>query len=96
MTDAGGHLEAKAFDLLCYMVTSAANLPTENRLYGPYRLIDAAARLVTLLEEEGVRSDRLADVRARIQAGQFMVMEDEQAFCQFLHELALSLVPLLD
>jgi hypothetical protein len=52
-------IEPKAFELVCYMVTSACNLLNENRLYGPFRLIDAASRLITLLEEEGVRSKRL-------------------------------------
>lgn len=89
-------LEAKAFELVCYMVTSAANLPHENRLYGPFRMIDAASRLITLLEEEGVDSDRLREIRERIVAGQYTVMQDEQMFKDFLQQLVLDLVPLID
>ena len=61
-------IEPKAFELVCYMVTSACNLLNENRLYGPFRLIDAVSRLITLLEEEGVRSKRLKEIRERIVA----------------------------
>lgn len=88
--------EAKAFELLCYMVTSAANLPHENRLYGPFRMLDAAERFVALLEEEGIGSERLQDIRGRIEAGKYMVMQDEQGFIDFLQELVIALVPLMD
>jgi len=43
-------IEPKVFELISYMVTSACTLLNENRLYGPFRLIDAASRLITLLE----------------------------------------------
>ncbi len=89
-------LEPKAFELVSYMITSAANLLHENRLYAPYRMIDAASRLITLLEEEGVQSDRLRVLRARIDEGKFSVMEDEQVFANFLQELVLALVPLME
>ncbi len=89
-------LEAGAFEMVCYMATSACNLVNENRLYGPFRLIDAAARLITMLEARGVRSDRLDAIRARIEADQQTVMTDEAYFCNFLQELVLSLVPLME
>jgi len=89
-------IEPKAFELVCYMVTSACNLLNENRLYGPFRLIDAASRLITLLEEEGVRSKRLKEIRERIVAGQYCVMEDEKVFTDFLQDLVLDLIPLME
>lgn len=89
-------LESRAFELVCYMVTSAANLPNENRLYGPFRLVDAASRLIALLDEQGVSSDRLGQIRERIVAGQYSVMQDEQVFKDYLQQLVLDLVPLME
>jgi hypothetical protein len=89
-------LEPKAFELVSYMITSAANLLHENRLYAPYRLVDAASRLITMLDEEGVHSDRLHALRAQIDEGKFSVMTDEQLFADFLQDLVLALVPLME
>jgi hypothetical protein len=89
-------LEPKAFELVCYMVTSACNLLQENPLYGPFRLVDAASRLITALEEEGVQSPRLAEIRERIAAGQYTVMEDEDVFANFLQDLVMALIPMMD
>jgi len=88
-------LEAEAFALVCYMITSACNLLRENRLYGPYRLIDAASRLITILEKEGIKSARLDEIRQRIMARQFTVMEDEATFATFLEDLVLALIPMM-
>lgn len=89
-------IEPKVFELVSFMVTSACNLLNENRLYGPYRLVDAASRLITLMESEGVESARLNEIRERIIADQHSVMEDERIFADFLQDLVLSLVPLME
>ena len=89
-------MEAKAFELICYMVTSACNLLNENRLYGPFRLVDAAQRLITIFEEEGIESPRLQEIRERIADGQYSVMEDEALFADYLRDLVVALVPLMD
>jgi len=89
-------IENKAFELICYMITSACNLLNENRLYGPFRLLDAANRLITVLEEEGVKSKRLKEIQERIVAGQNSVMEDEKIFADFLQDLVLALIPLME
>ena len=89
-------VESKIFELVCYMVTSACNLLRENRLYGPFRLVDAASRLIALMEEEGLESERLKRIREQILAGQYSVMEDEKAFADFLQDLVFSLVPLME
>jgi hypothetical protein len=93
--DVNDHLESEVFALVCYMVTSACNLPRENRLYGPYRLIDAASRLITILEKEGIKSARLDEIRQRIMAEKFTVMEEEATFIAFLEDLVLALIPLM-
>ena len=92
---ANERLEEEAFALVCYMITSACNLLGENKLYGPYRLIEAASRLIAMLKDEGIESPRLEEIRQKILAGQFTVMEDEVAFAAFLEDLVLALIPMM-
>ena len=42
----------KYFELLVYMITSAAGLKGEPRIYGPLRMIEASGRLCMLMLEE--------------------------------------------
>jgi len=73
-------------------VTSGRNLLTETPLYGPFRLVDAASRLISILEEEGVESDRLQAMRTEIDAGKYSVMSDVEEFESFLDSLVDTLV----
>lgn len=85
-------LEERVFELVGYMVTSGRNLLTETPLYGPFRLVDAASRLISILEEEGVGSDRLQAMRTEIDAGKYSVMSDVEEFESFLDSLVDTLV----
>ncbi|GAH77892.1 unnamed protein product, partial [marine sediment metagenome] len=38
----GDKLEKEVFELICYMLISAKNLDRETKMYGPFRLVDAA------------------------------------------------------
>ncbi|GAG33178.1 unnamed protein product, partial [marine sediment metagenome] len=42
-------LERGIFELLCYMIVSARNLEQETKMYGPFRLVDTASRLIEIL-----------------------------------------------
>jgi hypothetical protein len=87
--------EQEFFELICFMVTSARNLIQENRLYGPLRLVDAASRLVDILEKLDLKSPRLKAIQERIEAGENTVMESEDKFTAFLENLVMELVPLM-
>lgn len=89
-------LEERVFELVGYMVTSGRNLLTETPLYGPFRLVDAASRLISILEEEGVGSDRLQAMRTEIDAGKYSVMSDVEEFDSFLDSLVDTLVDHVD
>lgn len=89
-------LEERVFELVGYMVTSGRNLLTETPLYGPFRLVDAASRLISILEEEGVGSDRLKAMRTEIDAGKYSVMSDVEEFESFLDSLVDTLVDHVD
>lgn len=88
----GTELERKVFEVVGYMVTSARNLLDETPLYGPFRLVDAVSRLVTVLEEEGLASPRLLALKERIEQGKYAVADDPKGFRRFLDGLVDSVV----
>ncbi len=85
-------LEEEIFALVGYMVTSARNLVDETPTYGPFRLVDAASRLIAILEEEGIASDRLRLMRNKIDSGKYCVMTDQDEFTAFLDAIVGALV----
>lgn len=84
------------FGLVCYMVTSACNLVNETKSYGPFRLIDAASRLITILSENQISSSNLEKIQAKIEQGKYKVMEDKSQFSSFLNELVLYVTSLIE
>jgi len=89
-------LEAKIFDLIGYMTSSARNLMDETPLYGPFRLVDAASRLVAILEETGVESPRLSALRQEIDQGKYSVTATPAELKTFLDALVDRFVDHLD
>jgi hypothetical protein len=77
------------------MLTSACNLVNETKSYGPFRLIDAASRLITVLSENNISSPSLEKIREKIEQGKFKVMEDESQFNSFLNDLVLYTVSVM-
>ena len=88
-------LEQEFFELTCYMVTSARNLIQENKLYGPFRLVDAVSRLIDILQKHDLRSPRLEAIQKLINESKYTVMESDEKFTSFLETLVMSLVPLI-
>ncbi len=84
--------ETELFDLVGYMLTSARNLLDETPLYGPFRLVDSASRLIGILEKAGTASPRLLVLRDRVEAGKYSVMGEESAFRAFLDGLVHAVV----
>ena len=85
-------LERGIFELLCYMIVSARNLEQETKMYGPFRLVDAASRLIEILEESGIGDEFLSQVRSMIEANKYKVMTDKEGFVAFLDDLPLKMV----
>ena len=85
-------LERGIFELLCYMIVSARNLDQETKMYGPFRLVDAASRLIEILEESGIGDEFLSQVRSMIEANKYKVMTDKEGFLAFLDDLAPKMV----
>lgn len=87
----GTNLGKEAHKLLCYMATSARNLVGEPPMYGPFRLVDASSRLIDILEQQGVDDSTLMKARDLIEEKKYLVMNDEDAFVEFLDELVMLL-----
>jgi len=95
-TPRNNELEQEFFELICYMVTSARNLIPENKLYGPFRLIDAVSRLIDIIRKLDLKSPRLEAIQRQIEDGKYTVMESEEEFTVFLENLVMGLVPLME
>ena len=57
------------FELLVYMITSAAGLKGEPKIYGPLRMIEASERLCSLMLKEDPDNPDLKELREIIETG---------------------------
>lgn len=85
-------LEKEIFELICYMLVSARNLDQETKMYGPFRLVDAASKLIEILEKNGIYDEFLSQVRTIIEDNKYKVMTDKEEFVSFLDDLVLKMV----
>lgn len=76
------------FLLLGYLLTSAHGLFNEPIGYGPFRLMDAASRLVVILRAHGMDDPFLAQLAQDLEAERFG-SSDDQHLQQTLNELCL-------
>ncbi len=83
------------FELLSFLITSARGLIDEPQIYGPLRLLDAAAKLINIMEKEGRLTDELREIRQLILEKSDLVIRDEKAFIEFLDELSLKLARII-
>ncbi len=84
--------EEKIFELISYMVVSARNLLEEPARYGPFRLVDAVSRMIDIMEEAGISSERLISVRGKIEDGKYSSMGTEEEFEEFLESTVFLIV----
>ena len=75
-----------------FMVVSARGLLDEPAHYGPFRLVDAASRLIALLQEQGLSNVALDRLREAIEDGKTTSMGTPEEFRAFLESLVLLLV----
>lgn len=81
------------FDLLIYMVVSAAGLKDEPQIYGPLRLIEASERLAGMIKSS-VDPDNpaLDELIGIIEAHKDDCMYDQDAFYNMLDEASVKLL----
>lgn len=75
--------------LIGFMLTSAHGLVDEPKSYGPARLVEAAGRLLDMMEERGMLDDSLKESKGIIDNERFGPM-DEEGFPARLDQLALT------
>jgi len=63
--------------LVGYLLTSAHGLYDEPANYGSFRLVDAAGRLLGIMETAGLSDPFLAELRRSIEAQRFGRSDDE-------------------
>lgn len=85
-------IEAQVFELVSYMTVSARNLLEEPARYGPFRLVDSASRLIDILKSQGLASERLDGLQAKIEGGKYSAMGPEEEYKAFLEGLVSFLV----
>lgn len=83
-------IEDEHFKLLTFLIVSARGCVDEPPLYGPLRLIDAAEKLIELMDKMGKADDRLKDIMKTIRERKFSVIKDETEFVKLLDELVLG------
>ena len=83
------------FELLVYMITSAAGLKGEPKIYGPLRMIEASERLCSLMLKEDPDNPDLKELREIIEPGKQKTTSDEEGFYQMLQDAAAKLVDMV-
>ncbi len=66
------------FLLLGYLLTSARGLADEPKSYGPFRLLDAAGRLLEIMKEHGMDDDFTKRALEQIDEVRFGPDDDER------------------
>lgn len=81
--------EDNAVELLAFLATSARGVLDEPELYGSFRLIDAASRLLGFILDSGKASDEagLRKLKEQIDDHKLLMMTDEAAFRAFLDDM---------
>lgn len=81
--------EEEAFELIVYLVSAAELTLLEPELYGSFRLIDAASRLLAPLTERGPASRRAfyEALRDDIDRRKVLMMSDRDTYVEFVREL---------
>ena len=89
-----GSLQRDLLRLVGFLLTSAHGLYDEPPGYGPFRLMDAAGRLVGIMQRHGMADPFLAQLETTIEAERFG-NSDDQALRATLDDLCLEYVEAL-
>jgi hypothetical protein len=74
--------------LVGFLLTSAHGLVDEPKSYGPTPLLDAAGRVLEMMDQQGMLDDSLREIRAEIDRELSASMDQERLLAK-LDELAL-------
>ncbi len=87
MKERGVLNEEEMYELLAFLVTSAELLVGEPHLYGTFRLVDAASRMMAFALESGNLDDSfLSEFKQYVDENKVLSISDEKAYIRFLGE----------
>lgn len=87
MTDQTFLTEEEMYELLSFLVSSAQLCVSEPKMYGTFRLIDGASRMLGFAIESGDSADEfLPEFKKFINDHKLSLMTDEEGYIEFLHE----------
>lgn len=80
--------EDDLFEVLAFLFSSAHLLVDEPHLYGTFRLVDAASRLMGFALESGLLEDEqfLRELKEDVDKRKFLLMTDEETYFQLLED----------
>lgn len=84
-------LNNKYFQLLSFLITSARGCIDEPPLYGPLRLLDAASRVINMMENEGIANETFFKIKNKISQAIEILMSDEVEFIKIVDEITKDL-----
>jgi len=81
--------EDAAFELLVFLITSARGCVDEPKLYGTFRLVDGASKLIGfVLENHPEQSEGfLRDLKEEIDERKLSLMTDREGYIEFLSDI---------
>lgn len=82
-----GSLRSGLVQFLSFLASSARGLAWEPSDYGPFRLIDACSRLISIMDGHGLGSPGLAEARRLIEDNKLTVMDDAERFNRLIDEV---------
>jgi hypothetical protein len=85
--------EEDLYEMLAFLFSSAHLLVDEPHLYGTIRMLDAASRLMGFaLDGNQLQDDQfLRRLKEDLDERKFLLLTDEEAYCQYLGELTLTI-----
>jgi hypothetical protein len=85
-------MEAEAlFEYVLYLVSCSRLSLEEPPIYGSFRLIEGASRLIELIDPEG-KDDFLVHARRRIEEHKLMMVDRHEEYTAFLDDLLRDVV----
>jgi len=91
MTNMEEILNNKYFQLLSFLITSARGCIDEPPLYGPLRLLDAASRVIDMMEKEKMVDEKISNIKKLILQAIDILMVDENEFIKIVDEISKEL-----
>jgi hypothetical protein len=83
-------LRAAFLELLTYLATSARGTVYEPKLYGPLRLMEAAQRVIELMNRLGLGDDELNAMADRVVAEAMAISTDDKHCSAFTDEASVT------